>query len=120
MQFSLKTKITTSLFQESVDFYRQIFGMVVMEEWDHADDKGSILGFTNGAGEALLEIYYGEELHEFTNLSLQFKVQDLSKFIDQLPSTVERSGPKPRPWGAMYLYLDDPNNIPIIVYEGCL
>ena len=120
MQFSLKTKITTSLFQESIDFYRQVFGMRVLEEWDDPDDKGVILGFANGEGEALLEIYYGEGLHEFTSLSLQFKVQDLSKFIDQLPSAVERIGPKPRPWGATYLYLVDPNNIPIVVYEGCL
>lgn len=120
MQFSLKTKITTSLFQESIDFYRQVFGMEVLEEWDHPDDKGIILGFANGQGEALLEIYYEQGRHDFKNLSLQFKVQDLSNFVDQLSTTIERTGPKPRPWGAMYLYMSDPNDIPVIVYEGCL
>lgn len=120
MQFSLKTKITTALYQQSIDFYRQIFGMIVLDEWNDPDDKGTILGFADGKGEAMLEIYLGDESYDFAGLSLQFKVEDLSDFVDRLPETIERTGPKPRPWGAMYLYLRDPNNILIIVYEGCL
>lgn len=93
--------------------------MVVAEEWDHADDKGVILAFKDGADEAYLEIYDGPKPHDFSGLSLQFKVDSVGDFLATLPGDIHRQGPTERPWGATYLYLRDPNDIQIIVYEGC-
>jgi catechol 2,3-dioxygenase-like lactoylglutathione lyase family enzyme len=118
--FSLKTKITTALILETVDFYKNIFGMVVVEEWDEVDDRGVILALPDGTNEALLEIYYGEGLMDFSSISLQFKTDELASFLKQLPESIDRNGPTPRPWGATYLYLRDPNDILIIVYEACM
>ncbi|MEQ8300819.1 MAG: VOC family protein [Hyphomonas sp.] len=118
MNFSLKTKISTTRLADTRAFYESVFGMVVAEEWDEPGDKGVILAFRDSAGEAYLEIYDSDQIHEFSGLSLQFKVDSLHDFIGALPSGTVREGPKPRPWGATYLYLTDPNGIQVIVYEG--
>jgi len=115
---SLKTKITTPRLAETRGFYARVFGLKLVEEWDEPDDKGVILSFEDGPGQALLEIYHGKASHDFSGLSLQFKVASLAKFIETLPEDVSREGPKKRPWGSTYLYLRDPNDIMIIVYEG--
>jgi catechol 2,3-dioxygenase-like lactoylglutathione lyase family enzyme len=119
MRFSQKTKISTPRLAETQAWYQQIFAMKVVEEWDHADDKGVILAFDYGAEEALLEIYDTTVEHDFSGLSLQFRAEPLDAFVATLPDNVKRDGPKDRPWGARYLYLRDPNNIMVIVYEGC-
>ncbi|MEO0998042.1 MAG: VOC family protein [Pseudomonadota bacterium] len=118
MRMSLKTKISTPLFDESVRYYRAAFAMTVAEQWDKPDDKGAILVFGDSRDEALLEVYYSEEPHDFSGLSLQFRVDDLAAFLSRLPDSFAREGPRPRPWGSTYLYLRDPNDILIIVYEG--
>lgn len=120
MAFSLKTKITTPRLAETRDYYVRHFEMAVAEEWDEAKDKGVILAFRDGREEAFLEIYDGEEIYDFAGLSLQFKTDDLTAFVQGLDPDVERRGPVERPWGSRYLYLTDPNGVAIIVYEGGL
>lgn len=118
MHFSLKAKITTPLFQESLDYYQQVLRMQIVEKWDKPNDRGAILAFSDSREEAFVEIYYAKDPHNFSGLSLQFRVDNLERFIEVLPESIERDGPKKRPWGGTYLYLRDPNNISIIVYEG--
>lgn len=118
MRFSLKTKISTPLFDETVTYYKEIFGMVIGQEWEKPDDKGAILLFKDGENEALLEVYFSEKNHDFSGLSLQFRVDSLDAFMKTLPKSVSYEGPRDRPWGSRYLYLRDPNDIMIIVYEG--
>lgn len=120
MFISLKTKISTPLWRECADFYRLIFNMQVAEEWDHADDKGVILAFNDGSGEAYLEIYDTQTEHDFTGLSLQFKVDAVADFIASLPEYIEFEGPTPRPWGSTYVYLRDPAGVQLVVFEGGL
>ncbi len=120
MRLSLKTKITTSKMAETATFYRDVFGMQVAEEWDEPDDRGVILAFADSRREAYLEIYDGDLTPDFSCVSLQFKVDDVEAFRDALPRSVECEGPKARPWGSTYLYLRDPNDIQVIVYEGGL
>ena len=115
---SLKTKITTPRLDETRDFYMRLFGLKIVEEWNEADDVGCILGFGDIAAEAFLEIYLGEQAHDFSGLSLQFRTGDLTAFQASLPSGIQTRGPLERPWGSKYLYLTDPNGIAIIVYEG--
>lgn len=120
MHLSLKTKISTPLIEESVGWYKAVFGMVVAEQWNSPGDRGAILAFNANRTEAFLEIYHCEESHDFAGLSLQFRVQSMDRFIEGLPASIEYEGPKPRPWGSTYLYLRDPNGVSIIVYEGGL
>lgn len=118
MRFSLKTKVSTPLFEETLRYYKDIFGMEIAQEWDKPDDKGAILVFSDSRKEAFLEIYFSKETHDFSGLSLQFRVHSLDAFMKTLPLACAYEGPTPRPWGSTYLYLRDPNDIMIIVYEG--
>jgi len=119
MKLALKTKISTPRLADTKAWYQRLFAMKVVEEWDHDDDKGVIMAFENGHEEVLLEIYYTDTEYDFSGLSLQFRAEPLDDFVASLPDDVDRDGPKARPWGARYLYMRDPNDIMIIVYEGC-
>tara|TARA_R110002096_G_scaffold101547_6_gene224574 strand:- start:329 stop:691 length:363 start_codon:yes stop_codon:yes gene_type:complete len=118
MDYSLKTKISTPLIDESIEFYTRLFGMRMVEEWDERNDRGAILSFSDGRDEAFLEIYFDKNAYDFSGLSLQFRTENLAKFIAKLPPEIQYEGPTPRPWGSTYLYLQDPNDISVIVYEG--
>jgi len=115
---SLKTKITTPRLADTRAFYESMFGLTVVEEWDEPGDKGVVLQFPDGHREALLEIYDGQGTQYFVGLSLQFRVDDVESFIASLPAGVSFEGPNRRPWGSTYVYLRDPNDIQVIVYEG--
>ena len=115
---TLKTKITTTNLNETHTFYQKVFGLVVVEEWDEDGDKGVILGFEGGHKEALLEIYHSPTVSNFSGLSLQFRVDSLSEFLGGLSSEIAFDGPTPRPWGSTYVYLEDPNGIRVIIYDG--
>ena len=92
----------------------------MLEAWDDPGDKGVILGLGGDRNEALLEIYDSDTSADFGRLSLQFRVADIQAFVRGLPETLEYEGPKARPWGSTYVYIHDPNNVLIIVYEGGL
>lgn len=115
---SLKTKITTPRLTDTRAFYESLFDLSVVEEWDEDGDKGVIFELTGGHREALLEIYDGEATQDFAGVSLQFRVRTLETFIASLPPGISYEGPSRRPWGSTYLYLRDPNDIVVIVYEG--
>ena len=120
MTLSLKTKISTPRYRETRAFYARVFGMVVAEEWDDPGDIGVILAIPGGRREAYLEVYYTDDQRNFDGLSLQFRVDSVAEFMATLPDDVGREGPVDRPWGSTYLYLRDPNDIQVIVYEGGL
>lgn len=116
----LKTKISTSLLEESVDFYTRFLGLKVLETWDDPGDRGVILGFSTPKAEAFLEIYHAEEPGHFDALSLQFRVDSAEAFVESIRGQIDFRGPTPRPWGSTYVYLTDPSGIAIVVYEGGL
>ncbi|HVF83268.1 MAG TPA: hypothetical protein VM913_03740, partial [Sphingomicrobium sp.] len=53
----MKTKIMTSRVVETREWYCDLIGLVVLEEWDDPDDCGCILGFRCTSGEAQLEVH---------------------------------------------------------------
>jgi catechol 2,3-dioxygenase-like lactoylglutathione lyase family enzyme len=115
---SLKTKVITPKFDETRDWYRDLFGLAMLEEWDEPGDKGCILGLPGAKGEAFLEIYYAEGQSDFAGLSLQWRVDDVASFaIPDEPRFAHR-GPEPRPWGSSYVFLTDPNGIVVIIFTG--
>ena len=117
---SLKTKITTAQLATTRDFYINCLGMRVVEEWCEENDVGCILALAGSRREALLEIYEGPQPEGLSGLSLQFRTDDLAAFMDSLPVGTQLRGPVKRPWGSNYLYLTDPNEIAVVVFEGGL
>jgi catechol 2,3-dioxygenase-like lactoylglutathione lyase family enzyme len=115
---SLKTKIFTMKLNETRVFYERLFNMVTVDEWNDPDDKGVILSFDKDRHEALLEIFHDDEQRHHSGVSLQFRVSDLRKFVADLSAEVAYEGPKQRPWGSNYVYIHDPNDTLLIVYEG--
>ena len=117
----LKTRIETPFVQESVAFYSQHLGMKVVDSWDDNGDKGVILGLASSVqNEALLELAYIETPKRYEGISLQFRVRNLGAIAEQLRNHLQFRGPKQRPWGGTYLYLEDPTGIEVILYEGVL
>ena len=115
---SLKTKLSTPLLAETRDWYRDLFGLAVLEEWDDPADGGCILGLGGTNGQAFLEIYHCDDAPDFAGLSLQFRVDDVQAFpIPDDPRFAHR-GPVDRPWGSQYLFFDDPNGISVVVFSG--
>jgi catechol 2,3-dioxygenase-like lactoylglutathione lyase family enzyme len=115
---SLKTKLTTTRFEESCAWYQDLFGLTVLEEWDLPGDKGCILGISGAEGEALLEIFHGAGVFEYSGLSLQFRVEDVNSFVIPLEPRFAHRGPEVRPWGSHYLFLNDPNGVSVVVFSG--
>ena len=115
---SLKTKLNTPLFVQTRDWYCDLFGLEVMEEWDQLADRGCILGFAGTTGDALLEIYHCDAPHSFDGLSLQFRVYDVDAFVVPKEERFTSRGPVNRPWGSKYLFLSDPNGVSVVVYSG--
>jgi catechol 2,3-dioxygenase-like lactoylglutathione lyase family enzyme len=114
---SLKTKITTVSLAETRDFYVACLGMRIVCEWREESDVGCILALSSEGGQALLEICESKQPSDLSGLSLQFRTENLSAFRTSLPEDVEVRGPVKRPWGSTYLYLMDPNNLCVIVYQ---
>lgn len=115
---SLKTRITTSRLEETRDWYCDLLGLHLLEEWDMPDDRGCILGLGGSAREALLEIYFGEESADLSGLSLQFRVDDVDRFPIPGEARFASRGPEDRPWGNRYLFLTDPNGILVVIFSG--
>lgn len=117
---SLKTKVWTTKVAQTKAFYQSLFGLVVVDEWDDPGDVGVILAFSADKLEALLEIYHSEEPRDLSGVSLQFRVRNIEAFADEIRGEVAFDGPIDRPWGSKYVYIKDPNDILVIVYEGGL
>ena len=94
--------------------------MAIVEQWNEPGDVGSILAFPRGLQDVRLEVYFADEHNNFDGLSLQFRVDSVADFLAALPGEIGFEGPTDRPWGSTYVYLRDPNNIRVIVYEGGL
>ena len=116
--FSLKTKIITPRLGETVAWYRDLLGLGVAEEWDEPEDKGCILSLPDGKGESFLEIYDGPVIAGFSNIGLQFRVDDVGRFQFPDEPRFAHRGPVERPWGSRYLFFTDPNGIAVVVFSG--
>ncbi len=115
---SLKTRISTPHFEQTQSFYQDLFGLIVVEDWDEPGDRGVILAFHEQRMDALLEIYRSDNAASFDGTSLQIRVADVDAFVARARDRVVFEGPKERPWGSRYVYLRDPNDIQVIVYDG--
>ena len=115
---SLKTKLSTPLFAQTRDWYRDLFGLEVLEEWDEPADRGCILGLAGPAGDAFIEIYHCDDALGLAGVSLQFRVDDVDAFLVPNEDRFTYRGPEDRPWGSKYLFLSDPNGVSVVVFSG--
>jgi catechol 2,3-dioxygenase-like lactoylglutathione lyase family enzyme len=100
------------------DWYRDLFGLVVLEEWDEPGDSGCILGLRSEPGEALLEVHHRQGERAYTGMSLQFRVGSLDAFVVPDDERFRSRGPIERPWGSRYLFFEDPNGISVVLFSG--
>lgn len=112
----LKTRIETDRFDACVAFYEQRLGLQVRERWDSDGDRGVIFSASAGTAGNALELAEGSSSRRPTGLSLQFRVDDLTPWATRLEDLGGR-GPIARPWGARYLYLEDPAGVQVILYD---
>ena len=115
---SMKTKIVTPRVEATRDWYRDLFGLTVLEEWDDPDDCGCILGLRSTIGEALLEIHRQSKDPDFSAMGFQFRVDDVDAFAVPDDERFRSRGPVSRPWGSRYLFFADPNGISVVVFSG--
>jgi catechol 2,3-dioxygenase-like lactoylglutathione lyase family enzyme len=114
----MKTKIVTPHVEATRDWYRDLFGLTVLEEWNEPDDRGCILGLHGTPGEALLEIHRQPNVSDFSGVGLQFRVDDVDAFAAPDDARFRSRGPVTRPWGSRYLFFTDPNGISVVVFSG--
>jgi catechol 2,3-dioxygenase-like lactoylglutathione lyase family enzyme len=115
---SMKTKIVTPRVKATRDWYRDLFGLTVLEEWNDPNDCGCILGLRSTPGEALLEIHHQSKDSDFSGVGLQFRVDDVDAFAVPEGKRFRSRGPITRPWASRYLFFSDPNGISVVVFSG--
>lgn len=115
---SMKTKIVTPRVEATRDWYCDLFGLTVLEEWNEPNDCGCILGLHSIPGEALLEIHRKVKGSDYSGVGLQFRVDDVDAFAVPQDERFRSRGPITRPWGSRYLFFSDPNGISVVVFSG--
>jgi catechol 2,3-dioxygenase-like lactoylglutathione lyase family enzyme len=114
----MKTRVLTRWVEETRDWYCDLLGLAVLEEWQDLGDSGCILGLHNTPGEALLEIHRRSDVRSPGGLSLHFRVDDIQTFAVPAGERFRSRGPVGRPWGSRYLFFADPNGNTIVVFSG--
>ena len=119
---SIKTRISTHLFEESRSFYIEVVGMQMLDSWEDGEDIGCILGFASVTDSGFLELARSDKdsSTQAGNVSLQFRTEDISEAVKHLDGRWPYVGPDKRPWGSTYVYLKDPNGVEVIVFQGDL
>jgi catechol 2,3-dioxygenase-like lactoylglutathione lyase family enzyme len=126
---SLKTVIRTQDFKASKDFYTRIFKLEPVEEYEEKGARGCIMRFGTEPNNAFIEI--SEIDHDDDYFHPSFAVESTTDKVDMQIRTDDvdywakrlkennwpARGPVLRPWGFRYLYLRDPDNLQIIIYE---
>ena len=111
---SLKVRIDTGAFSAMQTFYGEVLGLELEEAWDENGDRGAIYRLPDGGQ---IEIGFAPDAPPAAGFSLQIEVEDVNAERDRIAPSWPVEGPEPRPWGAIYLYLTDPDGVDIILYE---
>ena len=125
---SLKTVIRTKNYEASKEFYTQILGLEIIEEYDGNGSKGLVLRFGPDGSNAFFEIseilddhsYYQKSFSESIEndkTDIQLRTDNIEYWAARLKEKWTARGPNLRPWGSYYLYLRDPDGLQIIIYQ---
>ncbi len=118
MLTGIKTRIQTDRFDETLRFYTELLGLIIIREWNDEADTGAILGLPDADAKAYLEIASVPQVTVSAGVSLQFRTDDLNKSIEELAGKYQHNPPDAKPWGSTYVYLRDPAGNQVIVFEG--
>jgi catechol 2,3-dioxygenase-like lactoylglutathione lyase family enzyme len=126
---SLKTVIRTKDFNASKDFYTNIPKLEIIEEYEEKGAKGCIVKLGSEPNNAFIEIseiakgddYFQESFAKDSKtdkVDLQILTDDVNYWATRLKKyNWQTRDPVLPPWGFHYLYLRDPDNLQIIIYE---
>ena len=126
---SLKTVIRTKNYEDSKAFYTEILNLDLVEEYDDGNgSKGSILRFGQKGSNAFLEISEISQEHDYhqkafdevlenDKIDIQIRTENINFWATRLKNQWKTRGPILRPWGSYYLYLRDPDELQVIIYE---
>ena len=124
---SLKTTIRTRNFEALCGFYENILGLHKVEGWHETHDRGAIYRIGPNGSNGLLEISQIDSAHEYFQpefrepashkMDVQMATDDLEAWVAHLRGKWEFRGPVDRLWGSRYVYLTDPDQVQIIIYE---
>lgn len=126
---SLKTVIRTKDFKVSKNFYTRILKLAISEEYDDGGARGCIVELGPEPNKAFIEIseinpdddYFQADFareSQTDKVDMQIKTGNVEYWAERLKeNNWPARGPVLRPWGFRYLYLRDPDNLQIIIYE---
>lgn len=125
---ALRGVIRTSDLDASREFYAGVLGLEVVESWDQPEGKGFIVGFGDGGSGGYLELAKapdpgpgrGSEFDQpqsSDKIEIQIETESLAGWTDRLDGRWPYRGPIDRPWGQRYLWLRDPDNVSVVLFE---
>ena len=116
-------------FEASKSFYTEILNLEIIEEYQDEDgSRGCEMRVGEKGSNALIEIseipkdnsFYDTSFSQnFENnkVCIEIKTDAIDYWAKRLKEKWKARGPVPRPWGAEYLYLRDPDSLQIIIYQ---
>ena len=128
---SVKVAIRCGDYDASRAFYTTILGLRIVEEWDQPEGKGFIVALgAKGAG-GFVEVMqvpadspqYVDAFAEPTvsdKIDLQLRTTSVDQWATLLRGRWPFRGPEDRPWGHRYLWLRDPDQVQIVLFEGAV
>jgi catechol 2,3-dioxygenase-like lactoylglutathione lyase family enzyme len=112
--------ITTSRFDESLAFYRDLLGMRLVEEWSDFG-HGAVLEALSGTVVELIDDAGARGLPaEERTVFMGLQVLDPDGVHDRLVAAGARvnGAPTPKPWGGRGFTAFDPDGMPVNVYTA--
>jgi len=113
----------TKNYEAMVKFYRDGLKMNVTQEWDHPNNRGTLLSFGGKTANTILEVIeLGEEAVpgvKPVNVVLGIEVEVVDEWHDELiirGITIAR-GLEDAPWGHRSFGIDDPDGFRIWYYQ---
>ena len=101
--------VPTTRLEESLRFYRDGIGLVVLEEWSELG-RGALLAASDDARVELIELDEVPEVDE-PRVALGLQITGVDAVYARL------TAPRARAWGMYGFGALDPNGVPINVYE---
>lgn len=124
----VKVVIRCRDYQASFDFYRDVLGLRVAEQWGEPDDTGCVFSPTEDDLGGSIEIYAMTEKDQrydpafsrpFENdkVDIQLRTSDLDLWVQRLRGRWPFSEPETTAWGHRWIKLRDPDNLLIAIYQ---
>ena len=109
--------VPTTRLEESLRFYRDGIGLVVLEEWSELG-RGALLAASDDARVELIELDEVPEVDE-PRVALGLQITGVDAVYARLTAlgATTKAPPRARAWGMYGFGALDPNGVPINVYE---